>query len=91
MAAALVVGMGLLATQLTDISVIGSIAGGLFGTNMMFTIPPIMYIRALEKRAAKSDVPVSTAAVVVNTCLACAGFLLSAIGTFHSVRGMFVK
>lgn len=89
MAAALVIAMGVLATQFTDISVLGSVAGGLLGTNMMFTIPPIMYIRALQKRSAKTGSPVPLSVLVVNVGISLAGFILSAVGTFHSVKVLF--
>jgi len=89
MTAALVLAMGALATQITDISVIGSIAGGLFGTNMMFTIPPIMYIRALKQKALQTNTTVSSPTIVVNTVLAMMGAVLSVVGTFHSCKALF--
>jgi hypothetical protein len=47
MAATLVLLMAALATKLRDISSIGSLIGGLFGTNIAFTLPSVMYLRAL--------------------------------------------
>ena len=91
MTAALVLCMGLLATQVTDISVIGSIAGGLLGTNMMFTIPPIMYLQALRKKAQKVNATVAWPTVLVHVSLALVGAILSAVGTYHSVIVLFKK
>jgi hypothetical protein len=47
MAATLVLLIAALATKLRDISSIGSLIGGLFGTNIAFTLPSVMYLRAL--------------------------------------------
>lgn len=89
MTAALVLCMGVLATQVTDIGVIGSIAGGLLGTNMMFTIPPIMYLQALRRRAQKTGTTVAWPTVLVHAGLALIGGILSAVGTYHSVIAIF--
>ena len=46
MTAILLIGISLIATQCSDIGLVGSIAGAVLGSSMMFIFPPVMYIGA---------------------------------------------
>jgi amino acid permease len=89
MAALLVLTMGALATKLTDIGKIGSVAGAIFGTNMMFTFPPIMYARARQQEASRTGKPLRSWIVGVHGLLALCGAALSAVAAYHSVLQCF--
>jgi sodium-coupled neutral amino acid transporter 11 len=89
MAALLVLTMGALATRLTDIGKIGSVAGAIFGTNMMFTFPPIMYARALQQDATRTGKPLRRWVVGVHGLLALCGAALSAVAAYHSILQCF--
>lgn len=89
MTAFLVLGMGALASKVTDISVSGSIAGGILGTNMMYTLPPVMYLRALQKQAKIAGPKVSRLKTLMLVTMAACGAFISAVGTYNSVRTLF--
>lgn len=89
MTAFLVLGMGAMASKLTDISVIGSIAGGILGTNMMYTLPPVMYLRALQKQAHATGKKVSPLKSLMLGTMAACGAFVSAVGTYNSVKTLF--
>lgn len=89
MAGVLVIAMGALATRLTDIGKIGSLTGAVLGANVMFTLPPVMYIAALRKRAVQNGKPVNKVVVGVNTVLAACGAAFSVIATYHSMISFF--
>ena len=89
MAATLVFLIAALASRLTDISVLASIAGGVLGTNLMFTLPSIMYIRALSKHSAANNTPLPKRVIAVNILLFICGGMLAAIGTYKSVSVIF--
>eukprot|EP00607_Mallomonas_marina_P000868 CAMPEP_0182437678 /NCGR_PEP_ID=MMETSP1167-20130531/85209_1 /TAXON_ID=2988 /ORGANISM="Mallomonas Sp, Strain CCMP3275" /LENGTH=279 /DNA_ID=CAMNT_0024630681 /DNA_START=649 /DNA_END=1485 /DNA_ORIENTATION=- len=40
-----------LAVAFNDVAVVGSLSGAIFGSAMMFIFPPVIYIRALQKRS----------------------------------------
>lgn len=75
-----------LTTQVRDIGVVGSIAGGIFGCSMMFVFPPIMYIRAL---LARDKCP--TWVRLVNYALAIFGAGIGLFGTYHSILPLLLS
>ena len=89
MAALLVLIVGLITTRLTDISVLASIAGGILGVNMMFTLPTIMYLSTLQKKAKQNDTKLSPLTIIIHVLMIVAGLSLSAIGTSYSIANLF--
>lgn len=89
MAALLVLLVGLITTRLTDISVLASIAGGMLGVNMMFTLPTIMYLSTLQKKAKQNDTKLSPITIIIHMLMIVAGLSLSAIGTSYSIANLF--
>jgi amino acid permease len=89
MAALLVLIVGLITTRLTGISVLASIAGGILGVNMMFTLPTIMYLSALQKKAKQNDTKLSSLTIIIHVLMIVAGLSLSAIGTSYSIANLF--
>ena len=77
-----------LASKFTDIGVVGSVAGGVLGSSMMFVFPPIMYIRALQKKAKADGEKAPRFVIVLNSILMVAGGLLGAIGTTASLLAL---
>lgn len=89
MAALLVLIVGLITTRLTDISILASIAGGILGVNMMFTLPTIMYLSTLQKKAKQNDTKLSPLTIIIHVLMIVAGLSLSAIGTSYSIANLF--
>eukprot|EP01042_Synura_sphagnicola_P001065 gene1065-1201_t len=83
--AALLGAICFLATKFTDISFVGSLAGAIFGSNMMFIFPPLMYIRALQKKAKENNCPINLVTVTANSLLLLAGAALGIIGTYRTL------
>jgi hypothetical protein len=77
--------IGLLASKVTDIGIVGSIAGGILGSSMMFVFPPIMYIRALQKHAQRNGLPQPKKTILINVILMIAGAALGLSGTINSI------
>jgi Transmembrane amino acid transporter protein len=74
-----------LASKFKDIGVVGSVAGGVLGSSMMFVFPPIMYIRALQQQAKKEGVPAPKAVIALNSILMVLGATLGIVGTTASI------
>jgi hypothetical protein len=85
MTAVLLFGISLAATKCTDIGLVGSIAGGLLGSSMMFVFPPIMYIQALRYQAKKNNLPSPMSLIIVNSILLVLGGCLGVLGTTNSI------
>ncbi len=85
MSAVLLLGLGLLASVFADIGKVGSLAGAVFGSCMMFIFPSVMYIRVLHKQALKSkeDLPLGT--LLLNYCLLLGGVVVGVLGTANSL------
>lgn len=77
--------IGLLATKCTDIGLVGSLAGGLLGSSMMFIFPPVMYMRAIYKQAKATGTSMPYTALILNSVLLMAGAALGGFGTLNSV------
>ena len=77
-----------LASRFTDIGVVGSVAGGILGSSMMFVFPPIMYIRALQKKAALEGERAPRFVIILNSVLMVLGGLLGIIGTTASLLAL---
>lgn len=78
--------IGLAATRCNDIGLVGSIAGGVFGSSMMFIFPPLIYIATLLRRSKDEKnrkLPVGT--IAVNAILLVLGSCLGAFGTYNSI------
>lgn len=54
----LLLGIGGMTCFFTDIGTVGSLSGAIFGSSMIFILPPIIYIRTLVKRIRGGDVSV---------------------------------
>ena len=80
--------IALLASRLNDIGVVGSVAGGILGSSMMFVFPPIMYIRALQKKAITDGEPAPRFVILLNSVLMVCGGLLGLIGTTASLLAL---
>ena len=48
MSRALLLVIGTIAAYVSDIAVVGSISGAIFGSSMMFILPPIVYLKAIR-------------------------------------------
>lgn len=77
--------ISLLASKFTDIGVVGSVAGGVLGSSMMFVFPPIMYIRALQQKAKQEGTKAPTFTIALNSVLMVAGAVLGIVGTTASI------
>jgi hypothetical protein len=88
MAAALLTFIGLLASKVTDIGLVGSVAGGILGSSMMFVFPPIMYIGALRRDAQRRGVPVPKKRILINILLMIVGASLGVSGTINSLLAL---
>jgi amino acid permease len=80
-----------LAVFFKDIGVVGSLAGGILGSSVMFIFPPIMYIRAFQRRAAASGEKASVVKVGVNVFLLIMGSLLAGFSTYNNIRNAFMR
>lgn len=93
-AAILLSSIGFVATKLTDIGKIGSVAGAIFGSSMMFIFPPIMYMSILKKKGASVD-GLSAQQIQrklwLNRILLGMGIGLGCMGTVNSVLALFRK
>ena len=81
--------IALLTSMVTDIGVVGSIAGALFGSSMMFIFPPLMYMGALRRTDMTSPVPRLRTKIAINTVLLVCGTALGGFGTLSSVKAAF--
>jgi len=89
---ALLLGLiALLTSVVTDIGVVGSIAGALFGSSMMFIFPPLMYMGALRKSDKTKPMPRLRTKLAINTVLLICGTALGGFGTFNSVKAAFKR
>ena len=77
-----------LASKFTDIGVVGSVAGGILGSSMMFVFPPIMYIRALQKKALIDGEPAPRFVIILNSILMVLGGTLGVVGTTASLLAL---
>ena len=78
--------IALMTSAVSDIGVVGSIAGAVFGSSMMFIFPPIMYMRALLQDAQKRGEKVAVSKIVLNSVLLVCGGILGGFGTWNSVK-----
>ena len=78
--------IAVMTSAVTDIGVVGSIAGAVFGSSMMFIFPPIMYMRALVQEANKRREKLPVSKLVLNSILLACGCLLGGYGTYNSVK-----
>lgn len=83
--------ISLLTSRFTDIGVVGSLAGGILSSSMMFVFPPIMYMRALLQQARSTNSSPPVFKLVLNTVLLICGGLLGGFGTFNSLKMAFAK
>lgn len=74
-----------LAVFFKDIGMVGSLAGGILGSSVMFIFPPIMYIRALQQQAAKEGKAAPAAKILLNLLLMLAGGTLAVFGTYNNI------
>eukprot|EP01041_Mallomonas_annulata_P004741 gene4741-9415_t len=74
-----------LAVRFKDVSVVGSLSGAIFGSTMMFIFPPIMYIRALQKKAKANNTSPPLSSIVFNSFLLGLGAILGFYGTFNTI------
>jgi len=84
--------IGLVATRCDDIGLVGSIAGGVFGSSMMFIFPPLIYIATLLRRSKDEKnrkLPITV--IAVNSILLVMGSCLGAFGTFNSILSALSK
>ena len=84
--AALLALIAVLTSRFTDIGVVGSLAGGVFGSSMMFVFPPVMYMRALVQQARSQGRGLPVGRLVLNSVLLVCGGLLGGFGTYNSLR-----
>jgi len=80
-----------LTTKVSDIGIVGSIAGGVFGSSMMFVFPPLMYIGALKKQAKDQNKPLPMGKIVLNIILMIAGGSLGITGTANTIKSILKK
>ena len=83
--------IALLTSRFKDIGVVGSISGGILGSSMMFVFPPIMYLRALQKKVKEGGKPAPAWVVMLNTVLLLLGSALGLMGTASSILASMVK
>lgn len=77
-----------LTSKFTDIGAVGSVAGALFGSSMMFVFPPIMYMRALYLDAIRRSARVPMGKIVVNAVLLGLGAAMGGFGTLNSIKAV---
>ena len=80
-----------LTTKVSDIGVVGSIAGGIFGSSMMFVFPPLMYIGALKKQAKAQNKPLPMVKIILNIVLMVAGGSLGITGTANTIKSILKR
>jgi hypothetical protein len=80
-----------LTTKVSDIGVVGSIAGGIFGSSMMFVFPPLMYIGALKKQAKDQNKPLPMVKIILNVLLMIAGGSLGITGTANTIKSIIKR
>ena len=78
-------GICLLASAFKDIAFIGALSGGVLGSSMMLIFPPIMYIRALQKKAVKEKSALPLGTIALNLILLAAGITLALLGTINTI------
>jgi hypothetical protein len=83
--------IALLATKFTDIGIIGSLSGGIFGSSMMFIFPPIMYTGALIRKAKNERKDVPKLKIFLNGILTVAGAALGFFGTSLTIQSILKK
>ena len=88
---ALLAFISILAVFFKDIGVVGSLAGGILGSSVMFIFPPIMYIRALQKRARTNQKGSGMVKIVINGFLMMLGGLLAGFGTYCNCVSVLKK
>ena len=74
-----------LASNFKDIGIVGSISGGIFGTSMMFIFPPLMYIRALQRKAKDENTKAPKLIIGIHILLLIIGSLFGIFGTASSI------
>lgn len=80
--------LAILAGVIRDISTVGSISGALLGSTMMFVLPPVMYVYALQQRSRQSGSKtdeVSAVCIFCNSILCIAGVILAVAGVYNSL------
>lgn len=77
-----------LASKFIDIGVVGSLAGGILGSSMMFVFPPLMYTRALKINAKNNNISEPKTVIRINYFLMVCGGLLGIIGTSASLLAL---
>lgn len=80
-----------LTTKVSDIGIVGSIAGGIFGSSMMFVFPPLMYIGALKKQSKDQNKPLPMGKIILNVLLMIAGGSLGITGTANTIKSIFKR
>ena len=80
-----------LTTKVSDIGIVGSIAGGIFGSSMMFVFPPLMYIGALKKQAKDQNKPLPMVKIILNIILMIAGGSLGITGTANTIKSIMKR
>jgi sodium-coupled neutral amino acid transporter 11 len=61
------------ASRVTDVAVVGTVAGSLLGSAMMFVFPPLLYIKALKKEALREGTQADKVKIAFNVMLLVAG------------------
>jgi hypothetical protein len=71
-----------------DIGKVGSVAGAVFGSSMMFIFPPIMYIGALRKKGLAANIGNRHGKIALNIVLLIAGIIVGLMGTVNSLLAL---
>jgi hypothetical protein len=61
------------ASRVTDVAVVGTVAGSLLGSAMMFVFPPLLYIKALNTEALRKGTQADKVKIAFNVMLLVAG------------------
>ena len=80
-----------LAVFFTDIDLVGSLAGGILGSSVMFIFPPIMYIRALLKQASNNETKPPYLTIGLNALFMIMGGCLAVFGTYNNLSMILKK
>jgi sodium-coupled neutral amino acid transporter 11 len=77
--------IGYMAANITDVAMVAAFAGSVFGSTMMFVLPPIMYMRAVKKKNEEAGKKPPILTMLLNLLLLAGG---SAFGTAATMNTM---
>ena len=78
--------IGYMCSKVQDVATVGTVAGSLLGSAMMFVFPPLLYIKALQREARQEDKNAPAFKIFFNTILLVAGTAFWGKASTNAIR-----